>query len=73
MTYNRRNQPVATWLEPDDRAKLEAIAKAHKVTVAALLRAMVVDALNEDNFVLSAFVPPDGRIQYCAHFKVTPK
>lgn len=73
MSYNRVNKPVATWLTPDERAKLQALADAHKVTVAALLRAMIIDAFNEDNFVLSAFIPPNGHIEYCAHFKASSK
>ena len=68
--YNRENEPVTTWLTPDERAKFAALAKAHNVSVAAYLRALVVDALAEENYTLSAFVPPNGRTEYCAHLKV---
>ena len=68
MTYNQR-KPLATWLTQDEQAKFYALAKAHGVTAAALLRALVVDAFNDEHYTLSSFVDPSGDIQYCAHLK----
>ena len=69
-TYHSRNDPLMTWVSADERAKFVALAKAHNVTAAAFLRAIVVDALADENYVLSAYIPPDGRVEYCAHLKV---
>ena len=69
-TYHSRNDPLTTWLTADERAKFVALAKAHGVTAAAFLRAIAVDAMADEQYVLSAYIPPDGRTEYCAHLKV---
>lgn len=38
-------RPVGTWLTEEDSRKLSAIAKNSRVSVAAYLRAVVVDAI----------------------------
>lgn len=70
-TYNERNKPLTTWLTADEVARFQALAKAHGVTAAAYLRAVVVDALGDEKYTLSSYTHPDGRTEYCAHLKVT--
>ncbi len=41
-------RPICTWLSAADYAKFAAVAQANGVTVAAYLRSIVVDVIEEE-------------------------
>lgn len=45
------HKPVGTWISTYDLAKLQHIAFKNKVTVAAYVRAIIIDAIAEESFV----------------------
>ena len=51
-------KPVTTWLETLDYEKFSAIAESNGVTVAAYLRAIIVDVIADETARSAALVPP---------------
>lgn len=68
--YKLINQPLTTWLSGQQVARFRAIAKAHGVTAATFLRAIVIDALDDEAQGFSLYLTPAGEAHYHAHLKV---
>ena len=47
VTY-KQQKSVATWLSEQDFALVQSLAASNNVTIAAFLRAVIVDALNDE-------------------------
>lgn len=50
IVYEEHNKLVATWISTKDRAMLQSLAHTNKVTLAAYLRAIITDAIHEENY-----------------------
>jgi hypothetical protein len=46
--YKTPHKPVATWITVQDYALLQHLAFKHKVRVASYIRAILIDALEEE-------------------------
>lgn len=68
--YKYRNKPITTWLSCSQVERLAAIARAHGVTVATFMRAIVIDVLDDEAEGFSLYVSPTGEAYYKAHLKV---
>lgn len=68
--YKLLNQPLTTWLNGNQVERFRAIAKAHGVSPAALLKAIVVDALVDEAQGFSLYLSPTGEAHYHAHLRV---
>lgn len=68
--YKLTNQPLTTWLNSSQVERFRAIAKAHGVSPAALLKAIVVDALVDEAQGFSLYLSPTGEAHYHAHLRV---
>lgn len=71
--YNFRNMPLTTWLTCGQVERLRAIAKAHGVSAAAFLRAIVIDVLADEAEGFSLYLSPSGENHYHAHLKLKSK
>lgn len=68
--YKLTNQPLTTWLSGSQVERFRAIAKAHGVTAATFLRAIVLDALADEVEGFSLYLSPAGEAHYHAHLRV---
>lgn len=68
--YNLRNKPLTTWLSHSQGERFAAIAKAHGVSIAAFLRSIVVDILDEEAQDFSLYLSPTGEAHYHAHLRL---
>lgn len=68
--YKLTNQPLTTWLNSNQVERFRAIAKAHGVSPAALLKAIVIDALIDEAQGFSLYLSPAGEAHYYAHLRV---
>lgn len=58
--YDKNNKLVATWISMNDYATLQHLAFKNKVTLAAYMRAILVDAIQEEDY--SAKLSPTNTI-----------
>jgi hypothetical protein len=68
--YKLTNQPLTTWLNGSQAERFRAIAKAHGVSPAMFLRAIVMDALADEVQGFSLYLSPTGEAHYYAHLRV---
>jgi len=47
-SYDANHRPVATWITHQDYALLDKLAKSNKVKISVYLRAIIVDALADE-------------------------
>lgn len=68
--YKLTNMPLTTWLPANQVERFRAIAKAHGVSPATFLRAIVADALADEAQGFSLYLSPTGEAHYYAHLRV---
>lgn len=56
---NVEQTPVATWLTPREKVLLYLIAKQQRVSIAAYLRAVIIDVIDEEAPKLKGMVDHD--------------
>lgn len=61
--YEKSHKNVATWIPIKDFELLQELANKHKVRLAAYLRAIIVDALQDEQQVSSTIQPVISRTQ----------